>query len=181
MKTATIAVVRDLINLKSEALKVFLGAMLLFAAGQISIPLKPVPIVLTTVGVMLIGLLYTRKTAIYTLLTYMAAGAVGLPVFQGFAGGLRHFSGPTAGYIVGFLLAVMVMTFLREKFNLESFWGMLFNCSVGTLMIFIPGVLWLSILMGFPNAIKFGVLPFIVPGIVKAIILSGSLKIIKSR
>jgi biotin transport system substrate-specific component len=136
-----------------------------------------VPITLTTVGVMLIALLYEPKTAIYAVLTYYAAGAIGLPVFQGFAGGLRHFAGPTGGYIVGFFFAVVVMSSLRARFG-SSFFGILLNCIVGTVVIYIPGVLWLSTLFGFEKAIAVGVIPFIIPGILKALVLSGCLKIV---
>lgn len=181
MKSTNVAVVRSYIDVKSEALKVTLGALLLFAGGQISIPLTPVPIVFTTVGVMLVGLLYSRRSAMLAVISYIAVGAAGIPVFQGFSGGLNHLYGPTAGYIAGFFLAVLVMTSLRERFGLQSFWGMLLNCSIGTVMIFIPGVLWLSALMGFDNAIKFGVLPFIAPGIIKAVVLSGFIKFVRPK
>lgn len=181
MKVANVLVVNNRVNLKIESLKIILGALLLFASGQLAIPLEPVPIVLTTVGVMLIGLLYERHTALFAVLTYITAGALGAPIFQGFEGGIRHLYGPTAGYIAGFVLAVLAMTWLRERFTLNSFWGMLLNCSIGTLMIFIPGVTWLSILVGFESAIQFGVLPFILPGIIKAFMLSGALRIIQPR
>lgn len=179
MKTAHMTFVRMTEMVHSDALKVFFGTVLLFASAQISIPLKPVPIVFTTVGVMLLGLLYSRKCALFSVLAYIAAGACGAPVFQGFTGGLRHFSGPTAGYIVGFFLAVLVMTSLRERFKLHSFAGMLLNCALGTITIFIPGVLWLSALIGSSNAWQFGVIPFIVPGIIKAVILSGFIKVLR--
>lgn len=169
------------LNIRAESLKVVLGSLLLFASGQIAIPLEPVPIVMTTVGVMLIGLLYERRTALLAVMAYISAGAMGIPVFQGFAGGLVHLYGPTAGYIIGFAFAVLTMTLLREKFGLKSFWGMLLNCSIGTLVIFIPGVFWLSILIGFQDALKFGVLPFIIPGVVKAFCLTGALQVIQPR
>ncbi|HXW59901.1 MAG TPA: biotin transporter BioY [Myxococcota bacterium] len=179
MKVAYLALTN--LFFKVESLKVLLGALLLFASGQIAIPLEPVPITMTTVGVMLIGLLYQRHTALLAVMTYISAGAAGLPVFQGFTGGIVQITGPTAGYIFGFALAVLVMTLLREKFKLNSFFGMLLNCSIGTLIIFIPGVAWLSVLIGFDNAIKFGVLPFILPGIGKAVLLTIALKIVRPR
>jgi biotin transport system substrate-specific component len=180
MKVASLALGNN-IKIKTEVIKVILGSLLLFASGQIAIPIEPVPIVMTTVGVMLIGLLYQRRTALMAVMAYISAGALGLPVFQGFAGGLVHLYGPTAGYIIGFAFAVLAMTFLREKFVLTSFWGMLLNCSIGTLVIFIPGVAWLSILLGFHDAILFGVMPFIIPGILKALVLTGALQIIQPK
>lgn len=162
----------------SENVKAFLGFLLLFASAQISIPLQPVPIVFTTVGVMLIGLLYSRKTALSSVLLYVVAGFCGLPVCQGFAGGYAHMLGPTGGYVIGFFLAVLVMSTLRERIKLTSFSRILLLCTIGTVTIFIPGVLWLSVLVGMPRAIDVGVLPFILPGLCKAVLLSGALRII---
>src|SRR3990167_9654210 len=77
------------------------GVALLFAASQVEIPLYPVPVNLQTVVVMLIGLTYTPRRALESHLIWLGLAAVGLPVLSGFGGGLPHFTGPTAGYLVG--------------------------------------------------------------------------------
>lgn len=162
----------------SEVIKIFMGTLILFAGAQIRIPLNPVPITLSTVAVMLIGLLYKRSTAIASVIAYLAVGASGTPVFNGFSYGLKVLQGPTAGYLLGFLLAVIVMTSLRQRYNLESFLGRLINCAAGTGIIYICGITWLSTLTSFNNAITLGFIPFIIPGAIKAIFLCGAMKLI---
>ncbi len=174
----TTAKAQSLVTVKTESMKIALGVLVLFAASQIAIPLEPVPITMQTVGVMLIGLLYARRSAVLTVLIYTALGAVGLPMFRGFAGGFQHLSGTTAGYIVGFAVSVYVMAILRERFGMQSFWGILLNCTVGTMIVFACGVTWLASLIGIDNAITFGIIPFIVPGAAKAILLSGAVRFI---
>lgn len=173
------ATTQSALGINIESLKIALGVLLLFASSQIAIPIEPVPITMQTVGVMLIGLIYRRRSALVSVIVYTALGAVGLPVFQGFAGGLSHLYGPTAGYIVGFTASVYIMTTLRERFGLDSFWGILLNCVIGTLVVFACGVSWLASIVGIKDAITFGVIPFIIPGAVKAVSLSCFLRFVR--
>lgn len=166
------------VKIKSEVIKIALGVLVLFAGSQIAIPLEPVPVTMQTVAVMLIGLLYSRWSGVTTVVLYTALGGMGLPMFQGFEGGLLHLYGPTAGYIVGFSASVFVMATLRQRFKLNSFWGILFNCIIGTLVVFIFGVSWLASIVGLKNAIMFGVAPFIIPGAAKAFLLSSAVRYI---
>lgn len=155
------------------------GALLLFAASQVEIPLKPVPITLQTVAVMLIGLTYTPRRAVESHLIWLGLGAAGFPVFSGFAGGFLHLMGPTAGYMAGFVMAVFLMATFREKFSLNSWISDVLLCLMGTLIIFSAGVAWLSQLMGIEQAFIHGVLPFIIPGLVKAGLLCTALQILR--
>lgn len=165
---------------RNEALQILIGVGLLFGASQISIPLQPVPITLQTVAVMLIGLFYSRKTAIKTVLSYLALGAVGAPVFSNFSGGLPVLLGTRGGYLIGFLLAVAAMTIARERILKETYISMICNCFVGHTIIFAAGIAWLSFLIGFNQAIQFGLLPFIIPGILKSVLLGACVRSLKS-
>nr|CAH7769199.1 unnamed protein product [Callosobruchus chinensis] len=140
--------------------------------AQISIPLQPVPITLQTLGVMLIGLKFNRRTAFYSVLTYLSLGAAGLPVFANFSGGYHIFLGPTGGYLIGCLVAVVVMS--RKSFMCNSL-----SCLAGTVVIFICGISWLTIYVGLKQAIMVGVLPFILPGLVKIFLLVAALQYLK--
>lgn len=164
---------------KIETIKIALGVLVLFACSQIAIPLEPVPITFQTVAVMLIGLLYSKREGLSAVLVYLALGAAGLPMFQGFDGGFSHFYGTTAGYLFGFIASVYVMAWLREKFILQSFAGILLNCVIGTLIVFIFGISWLAALIGFKDSITFGLIPFVIPGAIKAFALSGIFRLIK--
>ena len=146
------------------------GVFLLFLTTQIIIPLEPVPITLQTVGVLLIGLTFSRKIAIQSLMLYLALGLAGVPVFTNFTGGFYKLIGPTGGYLVGFLMAVLCMTTLRKYLN-NGFYIAL-NCLVGTLVIYCCGIGWLTYLVGFEAAIKGGLLPFIIPGCIKIMLLA---------
>lgn len=180
MKT-NIAAAETSLAIRVESLKVVLGVLVLFAGSQIAIPLEPVPVTMQTVAVMLIGLLYSRRAALSSVILYTVLGGMGLPIFQGFEGGISHLYGPTAGYLVGFSASVYVMTVLREYWGLQSFWGILFNCIIGTLVVFVFGVSWLASIIGLKDAIIFGVVPFILPGALKAVMLSGALRYVGGR
>lgn len=166
----------DVLN---ELLVVLGGVALLFGGSQVEIPLKPVPINLMTVAVMLIGLTYTPRKAIESLLIWIGLGAVGFPVFSGFGGGIHHLMGPTAGYIAGCTLAAFLMATLKEKFTLNSLVFDALLCLLGTSLVFLLGVAWLSNLIGFEGAVVHGFLPFILPGFLKAGLLCAGLQIIR--
>lgn len=168
------------INSKTlEIIKICLGVLVLFAGSQLAIPIEPVPITMQTVAVMFIGLLYSKKEGLSAVILYTILGGMGLPMFQGFAGGLTHLYGSTAGYLFGFIASIYVMASLRDKFSLTSFLRIFLNCMIGTLVVLVFGLSWLTYLIGFKNAIIFGLLPFIIPGIAKAVFLSLSLRYIR--
>lgn len=162
---------------------VFWGVGILFLASQLSIPLEPVPITLQTVGVMLLGLLFDRRTAILSVLIYLGLGGIGVPVFANFHGGSAHLCTKSAGYLWGFLAAVIIMTTLQSKLKLQNqnIFHIASNCLVGTVVILISGIGWLSQFLGFEAAIRFGLIPFIIPGIIKIMIATAAVWYIKRR
>jgi biotin transport system substrate-specific component len=155
------------------------GVFLIFINTQIIIPLEPVPITLQTVGVMLIGLTFTRKVAIQSVMLYLALGLAGVPVFTHFSGGFYKLMGPTGGYLVGFLMAVLCMTTLRKYLDNNNGFYIALNCLIGTLVIFCCGIGWLSYLIGFEAAIKGGLIPFLLPGFIKIAVLALSVRYVK--
>ncbi|HVV68744.1 MAG TPA: biotin transporter BioY [Gammaproteobacteria bacterium] len=158
------------------------GAFLLFLCSQVSIPLQPVPITLQTVGVMLVGITFPRKIAVQAVLSYLALGAIGVPVFADFSGGLAVFIGPTAGYLVGFLFAILVMsTIAAKQKNSRNLWSMFGNCCIGTCVVFLFGILGLLPFMNLNHAVQVGLIPFILPGLIKIVLLTICLKFLKPR
>lgn len=153
-----------------EALFIVAGAFLLSFLSQISIPLKPVPVNLQTVGVLVIGLTYAPRAAFLSMVTFMMMGAAGLPVFSNFSGGAHVLVGPTAGYLFAFPVAAGTMAFLRERFSFNSRWHLLALACLGQTLVFMGGVGWLSHLIGPKNALLMGFLPFLLPGIAKTVI-----------
>ena len=136
-------------SIKSEMLQIVIGVGLLFGCAQVSIPLQPVPITLQTVAVMLIGLFYSKQVAVKTVLSYLALGTLGAPVFANFSGGIAKLIGPTGGYLIGFLVAVYGMAAARERILKDTYVSMICNCIIGNVLIFIPGISWLSFYVGF--------------------------------
>jgi biotin transport system substrate-specific component len=159
-----------------EVLVVGFGVVLLFACAQVSIPLHPVPISLQTVGVMLLALTYSKINALRSLLLYIGLGALGLPVFAGFHSGISVVLGTSGGYILGFVVCIYVMNLVKDFFKADSWVGIFINCLVGTVVIYTFGLIWLSLYVGFEKAIQVGLLPFILPGIIKATLLTTLLK-----
>ncbi len=156
-------------------MKVVLGVAGLFAAAQISIPVKPVAITLQSLFIMFIGLTYTRKEAISTVGAYLSCGALGMPMFIKFGSGIPYMMGPTGGYLLGFMLCAYSMAYMKEKFNIPN----LYNCIIGSAMLYIPGVLWLSNFIGLEAAFYKGFLLYIPSGIVKVVMLVSILRLIK--
>lgn len=85
--------------------------------------------------------------------------------------------------MLGWLVAIVFMTSFRQYFRQygkkENFLETLLNCSIATIIIFAFGILWLCRFMNFNEAIKVGLLPFIIPGIIKIGILSIAVRFIK--
>ena len=155
-------------------LTVVAGALLISIMAQISIPLEPVPITLQTVAVLFIGLTYSKVRAVQSVVAYIMFGIFGAPVFQGFDSGFSTLVGASGGYILGFIAAVYAMAKVRE-IN-KSISCMILSVILGQVIIFVLGVSWLSTFVGFEDAIKYGVLPFILPGIAKSVMLVALLK-----
>lgn len=165
---------------ETKVTKILLGIFLMFFCSQVSIPLEPVPVTLQTVGVLIIGLTYNKKDAIFAMGGYLLLGAIGAPVFAGFSGGLAKFFLSTGGYLVGMLVSVYVMTSLREKYGNDSVLKLMAYSILGLAIIYALGISWLAHLIGMEKAIQFGLLPFIVPGMVKCLFTASSIRILKN-
>lgn len=137
----------------------------------IPLPFTPVPITLQVLFVLLAGIVLGERYGILSVLFYTGAGVVGLPVFAGAAGGMAIFIGPTGGYIVGFLIAPLLIASIMKKLGRgvpSAFLAML----VGLSVIYLFGAIHLSVFLGtgFVGAVKLGVVPFIAADFMKIII-----------
>ena len=149
-----------------------LFAAVLAAASWISVPLPftPVPINLGTLAVTLTGALLGRKYGPLSVLIYILLGAVGVPVFAGFTGGLSHIVGPTGGYIAGYLTSSFICGVLIDQFySSDKTSGNLILIAaaafLGTASCYIIGTIWFMHLTGNDLAASLGmcVIPFL-PG-----------------
>ncbi|AFB21084.1 biotin transporter BioY [Rickettsia canadensis] len=168
--------------IQRQAIEIVLGVALLAICSQIIIPIKPIFISLQTVAVMFIGLTYNKTTAPLTILSFITLGVIGIPVFGKFSSGLQTLFGPTGGYLVGFLLAVYVMARLKDKiFTSNKCLNQISLCLIGNIIIMSFGWVWLSKFLGASAAFYGGVLPFIIPGIIKSVLLIGLINVVKSN
>ncbi|MBA3661775.1 MAG: biotin transporter BioY [Gammaproteobacteria bacterium] len=154
-------------NILKETFLVFSGVILLAIASQLSIPFTPVPLTFQSATVVLIGMILGAKRGSYVLGVYLTAGLLGLPVFAEFAQGPIVFMGPTGGYLLGFLPAAMLSGYLAEKGFGQSMFKSFVAALCGVTVILTFGYLHLALLIGFENAFKWGVQPFLLPEAVK--------------
>ena len=155
--------------------RVALMAAVTAVAAQIAIPLpfSPVPFTLQVLAVVLSGLLLGPRYGALAMAIYILVGAVGVPVFAGFKGGLGVIAGPTGGYLLSYPIAAAVAGFAayaavraprRRALALSFAWG----CA-GLAVIYALGAAWLSVVADLPPAVAVaqGVLPFVVFDLVK--------------
>ena len=150
------------------------------AAGEIPIPGTPVPITLQTFVVMLAGLMLPWRQAGAAVATYLAAGAVGLPVFAGGTSTLA-LVGPSAGFLFGFLPGVVAIALLRGKSDTSSFAAaartagryLLAALVGGVVVVYAFGFVIQSALTGAPlAAVALASMGFVVGDAIKAVVAS---------
>ncbi len=138
---------------------------------RIPLPFTPVPITLQTFFVLLSGALLGSNLGMLAQLSYITAGAVGMPIFAGAGSGLSYLLGPTAGYLLGFILTA----FWLGKFIKYSRDNLLLSFIIlwtGDLILLSCGILWLKIIFGysFTKLFFIGLLPFIPGDLVKTFV-----------
>ena len=119
-----------------------LSTALIAVFAQVQVPLPGlVPISLATFAVMMAGLLLGWKYGLLAVAVYVHLGAVGVPVFAGLKGGLGALSGPTGGYIIGYLPYAALAGLPNQKLQ-DSFWGRCGLLALGTLACYLLGTAW---------------------------------------
>jgi len=143
----------------------FVGLLALGARVDVAVPGSPVPQSLQTLAVLAAGLALGPRWGLAAGLIYLAAGALGLPVFAGGASGLSALSGPTAGYLVGFPLAALLVGAGSHALAPGPLWRtMVFTLGLGLaghLLILALGWAGLSLRIGVGPAVEAGVTPFL--------------------
>ena len=174
-------------NTQSKIIKsliiIFIGSLILAISSKIKIPFYPVPMTMQTFVVLFLGISFGYKIGLATLGLYLLEGIAGLPVFSNSPErgvGLVYFTGPTMGYLLGFLSACFLASFVKSRDNYFLIFTKLI-LSVST--IYILGVLWLGTLIGWDKSIiQLGVAPFLLAELFKITLLTLlSKKIIKLR
>ena len=157
-----------------------IGSLLLAISSKVKIPFYPVPMTMQTFMVLAIGIVFGWKLGMASVGLYLVEGIIGLPVFSGTPEkgiGLVYFTGPTMGYLIGFLATVYVSGKLNFNSNLiTNFIKLTFAVS----FIYILGFLWLGNLIGWDKPIfKLGVQPFLLAELFKILLKSFAINKIK--
>ena len=160
-------------QLVKSLLIIFIGSIILTISSKIKIPFYPVPMTMQTFVVLFVGISFGYKIALATVGLYLLEGILGLPVFSNSPEkgvGLVYFTGPTMGYLIGFLSACFLASFIKSDDNyLLIFLKLIFSVS----SIYILGILWLGTLIGWDKPIlKLGLTPFLVAEIFKICLLT---------
>ena len=157
-----------------------IGSIILAVSSKIKIPFYPVPMTMQTLIVLVIGIGFGWKLGLATVSLYLFEGIIGLPVFSGTPEkgiGLIYFTGPTMGYLIGFLVAV----YISGKFNYDNNLVKNFlKLMLATSFIYILGMSWLGSLIGWDKPIfQLGAQPFLLAELFKILIATLAINQIK--
>ena len=156
-----------------------LGSILLAISSKVKIPFYPVPMTMQTLVVIVIGIAFGWKLGLATISLYLFEGIFGMPVFSGTPEkgiGLIYFTGPTMGYLIGFLVAVFLAgKFVYDNNLIKNFLKIL----LATSFIYLFGIIWLGSLIGWDKPIfKLGAQPFLLAELFKVLIATFAVKLI---
>ena len=162
----------------------FMGMLLgvMVISSWISIPMM-VPFTLQTFAIFLTILVLGTWKGFFVVLSYIALGLVGLPVFSGFKSGVAAIAGPTGGYILGFLLTAIVTGKLLEFFPDKRSYRY-FSMFIGLIICYIFGTFWFinmytKAAMSFSKALSLCVIPFIIPDVLKILLADYIARLLK--
>lgn len=159
-----------------------LFAALMCICGPLSVPIGPVPVSLTNLVLYLAVMVLDTKKTFISYIVYLLIGIVGLPVFSGFQGGIAKVAGPTGGYLVGFLLMIVIGGIIMEKTKANialTIVGMI----LGTAVCYAFGTIWFMMIMDYElaPALTLCVWPFVPFDLIKMAVAVPVGKIIRKR
>ncbi len=157
-----------------DMLLVIGGSLLLALSAKIRIG-GPIPFTMQPWAVILLGAALGSRRGVMAVGTYLLQGLVGLPVFANPGSGPAYFMGPTAGYLLAFLLAAFVVGQLAELGWDRRFLSAVMALAIGNAIILAVGALWLSTFVGFQVAIADGVVKFLIGDALKILLAATAL------
>ena len=170
--SSTVAVDNQKIRTKQMVLIALMTAVTC-VLGPLSIPLpfSPVPISLTNFAIFLAIFVLGMKSGTISFIIYLLLGAIGVPVFSSFRGGLQVLAGPTGGYLIGFIFLALIMGFALDHFDrklVPTIIGMI----IGMAVCYAFGTVWLAKLLSlsFKEGLMMGVIPYLAGDAAKIII-----------
>lgn len=147
------------------------GSLLLTITAKIQVPFYPVPMTMTTFAILFLAMTCGWRLGGSIVLFYLMQGAVGLPVFAGTPEkgiGIAYMMGPTGGYLIGYYLAAVAVGFLAERGWDRNIVTTAAAMLIGTVLIYVPGLIHLGALLGWDKPIlEWGLTPFILGDLTK--------------
>lgn len=145
------------------------ATFVIILSGRIAIPLffTPIPIVLQSHVCLMMGILLGRRLGSISVALFLMLGALDFPVFSQGLGGLAVLLGPRGGYLVGYLVATWVTTYLIEQKRLSSPQLKTIAMGVGNLVIYLCGLPQLALFVGVEKAFLLGMAPFLAGDLIK--------------
>ena len=177
--TAAVTVVAAPLAWLRAVVIVLAASAFVAACAQIALPLyfTPVPLTLQPFAVLVVGLLLSPRLAAASLVAYLGEGALGLPVFAPAAAsapGVAHLFGPTAGYLLAYPFAALLISFLYRRAG-RGFVAALGSAALGSLLILSVGAVWLGMLTHAPARVVLAqaVVPFLPGDALKVVSAAG--------
>ena len=163
-------------SILKNLLIILIGSILYALSARIAIPIPPVPVTLQTLVLLTFSMAVGSRLAFLTFALYIFEGIIGIPVFaKPPFSGFYYLLGPSGGYLLGMLIASYFVGYLAEKNYDKNFIKSLITIFIGTIIIFIPGIIWLGFWFdqyhpelsqqinlgeGYKYAFKYGLLVF---------------------
>tara|TARA_Y100000814_G_C12340556_1_gene404218 strand:+ start:124 stop:738 length:615 start_codon:yes stop_codon:yes gene_type:complete len=163
-------------SILKNLLIILIGSILYALSARIAIPIPPVPVTLQTLVLLTFSMAVGSRLAFLTFALYIFQGIIGIPVFaKPPFSGFYYLIGPSGGYLLGMLIASYFVGYLAEKNYDKNFIKSLITIFIGTIIIFIPGLIWLGFWFdqyhpelsqqinlgeGYKYAFKYGLLVF---------------------
>ena len=157
------------------------GSLALALSAKIQVPFWPVPATLQTLVVLTIGYIFGSRLGVATVLAYLAEGLAGLPVFAGVLAGPAYLLGPTGGYLLGFVPAVLFAGWAAGRRRPQTLAWTSLAMLMGHAVIFVPGVAWLAVLACWPKAFALGLVPFLPAALVKSGLAAALISVFRGR
>ncbi|HKI43725.1 MAG TPA: biotin transporter BioY [Balneolales bacterium] len=147
-----------------DAALILSGSLMIALTAQIAIPLPftPVPITGQMFGVLMIPALLGSRRGVMAVAAYLAEGLAGLPFFAGGMAGPAILMGTTGGYLIGFLIAALVVGYLSEQGWDRKVGSTFLMMALAVLIDYAFGAIWLSHFLPSSMILDLGILPFVI-------------------
>ena len=161
------------------AMQVVLGSLFLALCSQVRIDVGPVPITFQTLGVFVLGMWMEPKRAAGAVLLYLIEATLGLPVLAGWGCNPLCFLGVSGGYLLSFPCAAYVIGRMRVMRSCPFFLWLLISVFLGQVIIYVFGVSQLSLFLGWERAVQCGIVPFLLPALIKSVCVTSIYKVLR--